>query len=51
MDEIGERTGDLAFGIERLQGGEVEVSRWLWLPLCKYCKELTIFSCPGFPPF
>jgi hypothetical protein len=29
MNEIGQRTGDLAFGIERLQGGEVEVGMWL----------------------
>lgn len=35
MDETGHRTGDLAFGIEKLQGGEVEVSRWPWSPLHK----------------
>jgi hypothetical protein len=46
MDEIGQRTGDLAFGIERLQGGEVEVSRWLWFPLLKQYRELTVFSSP-----
>lgn len=36
MDETGQRTGDLAFGIERLQGGEVDASRWPWFPLHKH---------------
>jgi hypothetical protein len=34
MNEIGQRSGDLAFGIERLQGGEVQAGRRLWI--CAY---------------
>lgn len=30
MNEIGQKSSELAFGIERLQGGEVQAGRWLW---------------------
>jgi hypothetical protein len=46
MDEMRQRTGDLAFGIERLQGGEVEMGRWPWFPLCNYYSELNSVPMP-----